>query len=126
MPSGATPPLEALEAMLPAIPRGPTRDGLFATWLTARVVLDLQLDPPLGERAARRRFDALEARFAKLRMPAPLRRALVGAIAQLREPGSRSATAILATLVAPVRDTLGPEPAGLVARCRDLSRPAAR
>lgn len=119
-----TPPLEALEALLPVTPRGPARDGLFGTWLTLRAVLDLRLDPPLADRAAKRRFDALEARLAKLRMGAPLRRALLGAIAQLRDPEQRAPALALATLVAPVRETLGPEAGAIVARCRDVLKAA--
>ena len=34
--------LAPLETLLAAAPRGPSRDGLFAVWVTARATLDLQ------------------------------------------------------------------------------------
>jgi hypothetical protein len=115
-------PLAALEALLAGAPRGPTRDGLFAVWLTARVTLDLQLDPPLAERALRRRLDLLEGRVAKLRIAAPLRRALAGIFTQLREPESRSAAMALSQLVAPAKESLGDEAADALARAARSAR----
>ena len=99
--------LAGLEALLAAAPRGPTRDGLFAVWITVRATLDLQLDPPIAERALQRRLDLLEARIARLRIAAPLRRALAGIHAQLRDPKGRSAPMALSQLVAPVKESLG-------------------
>jgi len=109
-------PLATLESLLAAAPRGSTRDGLFAVWLTARVILDLQLDPPLPERALRRRLDLLEGRVTKLRIAAPLRRALSGIFAQLREPGLRSAAMALSQLVAPAKESLGDDAADALTR----------
>jgi hypothetical protein len=109
-------PLVALETLLSAAPRGTTRDGLFAVWLTTRVTLDLQLDPPLAERALRRRLDLLEGRVTKLRIAAPLRRALVGIHGQLRAPETRSVAMALSQLVAPVKESLGDKAADALAR----------
>ena len=115
-------PLEALEALLAAAPRGAQRDGLFAVWLTARVTLDLQLDPPLAERALRRRLDQLEARVSRLRVAAPLRRALAGILVQLRDPDARSAPMVLSQLVAPVREALHPEAGEALQRTVRIAR----
>jgi hypothetical protein len=115
-------PLATLESLLAAAPRGPTRDGLFAVWLTARVILDLQLDPPLPERALRRRLDLLEGRVTKLRIAAPLRRALLGTFAQLRESESRSAAMALSQLVAPAKESLGDRAADALARAARSAR----
>jgi hypothetical protein len=114
--------LHALERLLADAPRGPTRDGLFAVWLTARVTIDLQLDPPLAERALRRRLDQLEARVSKLRIAAPLRRALLGIHGQLRERGARSVAMTLSQLVAPVKESLGDRAAESLARAARSAR----
>jgi hypothetical protein len=103
-----------LVRLWPRVGRGPRRDGLFALWLTLRVALDLTLDPPLGERAARRRQAALERRLSSLTLPPPLRRALTAALQQIREDGATGLPVVLANLVAPVREAAGPEAADLV------------
>jgi hypothetical protein len=113
--------LEPLETLLAAAPRGPARDGLYATWLAARVALDLALEPPLPERAQRRRVEALEARLAPLRMAAPLRRALAGVVALLRDDAPQ-APVVLAQLVAPVREAIGAEAAEAVQRAARAAR----
>jgi hypothetical protein len=114
--------LEPLEALLARAPRGPARDGLYAAWLAARVTLDLALEPPLPERALRRRIDALETRIAKLRMAAPLRRALAGILPLLRDTGHRTAPVVLAQLVAPVREAIGAEAGDAVLRAVRAAR----
>lgn len=100
---------DPLLELLAASARGPRREGLFAVWLTARVALDQGLVPPLPERAQRRRIEALERRLARLSLPPPLRRALAGTLALLRDPGARPAAMALQQLTAPVRETLGVE-----------------
>jgi len=107
---------DPLLELLAASARGPRREGLFAVWLTMRVALDQGLEPPLPERAQRRRLDALERRLARLSLSPPLRRALVGTLALLRDPGSRPAAMALQQLTAPVRDTLGTEAGDVIAR----------
>ncbi len=96
--------------------RGPQRDGLFALWLVARVAGDLVLEPPIPERPVRRRLDALEHRLSSLTLPAPLRRALPGALALLRDGDRRAPGTALQQLVAPVRESLGAEAAETIAR----------
>ncbi len=103
-----------LVRLWPRVGRGPRREGLFALWLTLRVALDLTLDPPLAERAARRRQTALERRLSSLTLPPPLRRALTAALQQIREEGASGLPIVLANLVAPVREATGPEAADLV------------
>jgi hypothetical protein len=117
--------LTALEGLLAQSPRGTARDGLYAVWLTARAILDLQLDPPLPERALRRRLDALEARVARLRIAAPLRRALAGIFAQLRDPAARSAPMALSQLVAPVKESLGDDASEALGRAVRAARKVA-
>lgn len=109
---GADPLLELLAAST----RGPRREGLFAVWLTTRVALDQGLEPPLPERAQRRRIEALERRLARLSLSPPLRRALAGTLALLRDPGTRSAAMALQQLTAPVRETLGVEAAEVIGK----------
>ena len=88
--------------------RGPRRQGIFALWLTLRVAQDLCLDPPLSERATRRRIAALERRISSLTLPPPLRRALAGAMDELKDPRPEAAVRVLRQLIAPAGDTLGP------------------
>ncbi len=74
------------------------------------------MDPPLPERAQRRRIEALERRLARLSLSPPLRRALAGTLALLRDPGTRPAAMALQQLTAPVRETLGVEAAEVIAK----------
>ncbi|HLS47909.1 MAG TPA: hypothetical protein VK012_05275 [Gemmatimonadales bacterium] len=124
---GWDPAAAALADLLPRTARGPRREGVFALWLTVRVVQDLLLDPPLAERAHRRRLAALEHRLSSLTVPVPLRRALTAAFVQLRTAEPGNAPVILSQLVAPARDTTGVEAGEAVAlAARRARRPAAR
>jgi hypothetical protein len=96
--------------------RGPRRDGTFAVWLTVRVASDIGGEASWSERAHRRRLQALEGRLTSLNLPAPLRRALAATLAQLRDLQQGGAALALIHLVAPVRDSLGPEAAEAVRR----------
>ena len=60
-------PEAALLAILPELGRGPKRGGIFALWLTLRVARDLLLEPPLAERAHRRRGRHSSVGFPALR-----------------------------------------------------------
>ena len=117
-PDSADPLLELLAASA----RGPRREGLFAVWLTARVALGQGLDPPLPERAQRRRIEALERRLARLSLAPPLKRALAGTLALLRDSGARPAAIALQQLTAPVRETLGAEAAEAIAKAVRVAR----
>lgn len=89
--------------------RGPRREGAFALWLTLRVATDLTREDRPSERAHRRRVLALEQRLSSLTMPPPLRRALQGVLLQLRAGEPQAVPLVLAQLVAPAREALGPE-----------------
>ena len=120
-PDSADPLLELLAASA----RGPRREGLFAVWLTARVALGQGMDPPLPERAQRRRIEALERRLARLSLAPPLKRALAGTLALLRDSGARPAAMALQQLTAPVRETLGAEAAEAIAKAVRVARASA-
>ena len=120
--NGWDPAASALLLLLPQTGRGPKRGGIFALWLTVRVAQDLLLDPPPAERAHRRRVQALERRLSSLTMPPPLRRALATAVSQLREARADTAAQVLSQLVAPARETGGPEAGDAVALAARLAR----
>jgi len=104
--------------------RGPRRDGLFAVWLLVRVVLDFQLDPPYPERLQRRRVTALERRLTSLTLPAPLRRAISSAMADLRDGGTVSPAMVLSQLAAPTRESTSADAADLLTELARAARPA--
>jgi hypothetical protein len=106
----------ALVRLMGDLPRGPRREGVFALWLTLRVAEDLLLVPPPPERASKRRVAALEQRLSSLSFPAPLRRALVATLTELKEARRDRVAQALLLLVAPARDTLGPEASETLAR----------
>ena len=106
----------ALIKLMGDTPRGPRREGVFALWLTLRVAEDLLLSPPQPERGVKRRVIALDRRLSSLSIPAPLRRALVAALAELNEPRREKAGPVLQLLVAPAREVLGSEVADVLAR----------
>ena len=114
--SGSSPSALALIRLMGELPRGPRREGVFALWLTLRVAEDLLLVPPPPERAVKRRVAALEQRLSSLSIPAPLRRALGTAMAQLRDPSREQAGQALLLLVAPARDAVSPEAADVLQR----------
>jgi hypothetical protein len=116
----------ALLALLPQIGRGPRRGGIFALWLTVRVAQDLLLDPPPPERGQRRRVQALERRLSSLTLPTPLRRALAAATSQLRDGRPETAAQVLSQLVAPARESGGPEAGDAVAMAARLARQAVK
>jgi hypothetical protein len=120
------PATSALLDLLPQTGRGPKRGGIFALWLTLRVAQDLLLDGPTHERMHRRRVQALERRLSSLTMPPPLRRALASAVAQLRDVRREAVPQVLSQLVAPARETGGPEAGEAVARAAKEARLALR
>jgi hypothetical protein len=103
--------------------RGPRRESYYAVWLVLRVAEDELESPPLPERASRRRIAALERRLSSLTMSAPIRRALASALPQLREGGPEAAAAALQSLVAPVREALGPDAADALQQAIRPARP---
>jgi hypothetical protein len=114
-----------LVELLPRTGRGPRREGVYALWLMLRVAQGLLLEPPVPERAARRRLAGLESRLSSLTLPPPLRRALGAALLHLREGGTSAVPAVLSTLVAPAREAAGPEAGDAVQRAARAARQAA-
>jgi len=109
-------PQNDLLEVLARTARGPRREGVYALWLVLRVSVDYLNDPALPERATRRRLSALESRLSSLTLPPPLRRALTALLHDLKGGGRESVPVLLSTLVAPVRDSAGPEAAEAVQR----------
>ena len=101
---------------LSTVERGPRRDGTFAVWLTVRIAADLAMETAWGERAHRKRLQALESRLTSLNLPPPLKRALTATLAQLWGLAPEAPGMALAQLVAPVRESLGAEAADAVRR----------
>jgi hypothetical protein len=116
----------ALMRLLPRTGRGPKREGIFALWLTVRVAQDLLADPPPSERAHRRRVAALEHRLSSLTLPPPLRRALTAALAALDAADAVAAVQVLSQLVAPARESTGPEAGDAVAQAARAARSVLR
>lgn len=106
---------ERLVTLVAAAPRGPKRDGLYALWLTLRAAEALLPPAPVSPKNHRRRLQALETRLASLALPAPLKRALAAARTHLDPATPSAAAVVLAQLVAPAREVLGPEAADAVA-----------
>lgn len=105
---------ERLVTLVAAAPRGPKRDGLYALWLTLRAAEALLPPAPVSAKNHRRRLQALETRLASLALPAPLKRALAAARTHLDPATPAAAAIVLAQLVAPAREVLGPEAADAV------------
>lgn len=122
--TGADPHSELLELLARTV-RGPRREGVYALWLALRVTGDFLIEPPLPERATRRRLAALETRLSSLTLPPPLRRALTGLLHELKNGGRETVHVVLSTLVAPARDSVGPEAAEAVQRAARTARQAA-
>ena len=123
--TGWDPASLALVQLLPRTGRGPKREGIYALWLTLRLAQDLRLDPPLAERAVRRRLAALDSRLSSLTLPPPLRRALTAALQQLKDGGAEAVPVVLSTLVAPARDSTGADAGEAVQQAARAARQAA-
>ncbi|HEU5169835.1 MAG TPA: hypothetical protein VFU46_04820 [Gemmatimonadales bacterium] len=121
--TGWDPAATALVELLPRTARGPRRDGIFALWLTTRVAQDLAAEAPAAERSHRRRVAALGQRLSSLAVAPPLRRALAAALAELAAGTSADAARILSQLIAPARETAGPEAADALALAARAARP---
>lgn len=119
--TGPDPEAELLDLLARAA-RGPRREGLYALWLVLRVTTGYLAEPPLPERATRRRLAAMETRLTSLTLPPPLRRALASLLHDLRDGGRGAVPVALSTLVAPVRDTAGPEAADAIQRAARTAR----
>ncbi len=115
-------PQNELVDLLARTARGPRREGVYALWLVLRVTVDYLSEPALPERATRRRLAALEARLSSLTIPPPLRRALTALLQELKDGGREAVPVILSTLIAPARESAGPEAADAVQRAARTAR----
>ncbi len=105
--------------------RGPQRDGVFALWLVVRAALAVA--PPAAAPARQAdRLRALAARIRSLNAPAPLRRSLTAAIADLGAPRGVPAGVVLTQLAAPAAECLGRPAAEAVQAAARAARSPAR
>lgn len=118
-------PQNDLVDLLARTARGPRREGVYALWLVLRVTADYLGEPALPERATRRRLAALESRLSSLTIPPPLRRALTALLQDLKHDGRDAVPIVLSTLVAPARESTGPEAADAVQRAARSARATA-
>jgi hypothetical protein len=95
--------------------RGPGRNGIFALWLFTRAAEAVLPVDPVSPRAHRRRVELLQRRLSSVSMPPPLRRALAGALRVVAEGTPRTSALALQQLVAPARETVGPQVADTLA-----------
>jgi hypothetical protein len=110
--------------LLPRAARGPRRDGVFALWLTVRVAQDLFVEPAPADRAHRRRVAALGHRVSSLTLPPALKRALTAALSELERGNQMAAAQALSQLVAPARETAGPDAGDALAQATRAARAA--
>jgi hypothetical protein len=100
-------------------PRGPDRDGVFALWLVVRAALGVA--PPLVPPARHQdRLRAVAARIKSLHPPAPLRRSLQAAIADLQR--AIAPALVLTQLVAPTAECHGRSLAEVVSAAARAAR----
>jgi len=116
---------DAFAKVLADTARGPQRDGAFALWLVVRAALAAAPPAPPAARQADR-LRALATRIRSLNAPAPLRRSLVAAIADLGAPRAPAATLVLAALAAPAAECLGRTAADAVQAAARAARPGSR
>jgi len=90
-------------------PRGSRRNGTYALWLFVRTCSGLLPPDQLSEENQRRRVRGLERRLRTLPLPSPLRRALAGSLRELAEGSAPAAAMALQQLVAPARESVGPD-----------------
>lgn len=110
---------------LAASPRGPERDGIFALWLVVRAALGAATPVAAPARHADR-LKALARRIKSLNPPAPLRRSLTAAVADLLAPRGAAPGIVLAHLVAPTADCLPRRAADAVAAAARAARASTR
>ncbi|HWO88778.1 MAG TPA: hypothetical protein VNL98_06475 [Gemmatimonadales bacterium] len=103
--------------------RGPERDGVFALWLVVRAALGASMITVPSRHAERVR--ALQARLRSLNTPAPLRRSLAAALADLAPQRGVPPAVVLTHLVAPAQEALGRRVADAVSAAARAARKAA-
>jgi hypothetical protein len=113
----------ALVAALAASARGPERDGTFALWLVVRAALAAApgTAPPVRQAE---RLRAVGQRVRSLASPAPLRRSLGAALADLLPARGVAPAVVLSHLTAPAAENC-PEAAAAVQAAARAVRTAA-
>ena len=117
-----TPATTRLVELLGKTARGPRREGVYALWLVVRAAEAGLLDPPVGAKLRGRHLEALRHRLSTLTLPAPVRRAVTAALAQLAEDSPDASATALHQLTAPAREALGPEVAEAVGAAARAAR----
>lgn len=110
----------ALVAALAASARGPERDGVFALWLAVRAALALAEPARQAER-----LRAVGQRVRSLNAPAPLRRSLAAALADLGATRGAAPAVVLSHLAAPAAENCPAAAAAAVQAAARAMRPAA-
>lgn len=117
-----TPATLRLVELLGRTVRGPKREGVYAVWLVVRAAEERALEPPISVKLRARHLEALRHRLASLTLPAPVRRAVVSALAQLDAETADAAATALHQLTAPAREALGVEVGDAVAGAARAAR----
>ncbi len=110
----------ALASALAASARGPQRDGVFALWLAVRAALTTA--PPARQAD---RLRAVGQRVRSLTAPAPLRRSLGAALADLLPARGVAPSVVLSHLVAPAAESCSALAAAAVQAAARAARPSA-
>ena len=106
--------------------RGAVRNGTYAVWLFVRVCAGVLPPDAVSGTSHGRRVTALARRISRLPLPAPLRRALIGALREIATAEPRAAALALQQLIAPAREVLGAGAGEAVALAARAARDAAR
>lgn len=112
--SALSPLSKSLVELMAGAPRGPRREGLFALWLTTRLIEDLAT--PGVDRTFRRRVGLLEKRLSSLGLSQSMRRGISTTLVMLKAPDRPDPATLLSQLAAPARDGVGPDVAEILAR----------
>ena len=112
--SALSPVSKTLVELMAGAPRGPRREGLFALWLTTRLIEDLE--PPTVERTVRRRVALLEKRLSSLGLSQAMRKGIATTLGLLKEAVRPNPASLLSQLAAPTRDGVGPDAAEILNR----------
>jgi hypothetical protein len=89
--------------------RGPRREGVYALWLVVRAAEERCQEMPMAPKLRGKHREALRHRLSTLALPAPIRRAVVSALALLDEDTDDAPATALNQLAAPAREALGAE-----------------
>ncbi len=109
-----SPVSKSLVELMAGAPRGPRREGLFALWLTTRLIEDL--GHPTIDRTIRRRVALLEKRLSSLGLSQTMRKGISTTLIMLKEPVRPDPATLLSQLAAPARDGVGPDAADVLNR----------